>query len=126
MPYTVTPGDLYSYTPDGINARMAALGAGRTTRRYVIEPNAYTFPDGSTFLSASWADGAITQPSFQAMKDTFTESSWTLDGSFYVGFSGGEGVNVFGMGWDLSSSSGVPIPTRRRAPPQTRTTGGSR
>jgi hypothetical protein len=102
VPYTVTPGDLHSYTPDGINARMKSLGQGDNYFQRVVEPNAYTFPDGSTYLTASWADGVTSQADFQAITSQLTESSWTLSSSVWAGESGGEGLNVFGVGWEWS------------------------
>lgn len=78
---------------------MEQLGLGRHYFEEVIEPNAYVFPDESKYLPAPWGSGGIiSQPDFQAMTSHFIESGWTLDASAYVGFSGGEGVDIFGMG----------------------------
>jgi hypothetical protein len=103
VPYAVTPGDLYSYTPDGWNERMAALGYGPNYFEEVIEANAYPFTEDTNYLPMSWsAGGGNSKPTFQAATTDFTESSWSLDGSAYVGVSGGEGVSIFGVGVDWS------------------------
>jgi hypothetical protein len=107
-PYMVTPGDLASYTPEQINATMVSLGYtdndGNNYFGNVIVKNAYYFPSTEPgggmvpYIQYSWgANGTITG-GFGAATTSFTESSWTFDGSFYAGVSGGEDASIFGLG----------------------------
>jgi hypothetical protein len=100
LPYAVTPGDLSSYTPEAINARMTSLGyAGGNYFGDVIVPNAYAFQGGQKALECEWSSsGSRVNPSFEAMISSFTERGWTFDSSVYLGLSGGEGVELFGAG----------------------------
>jgi len=104
LPYAVTPGDLKSYQPDVLNARMKALsrpGDPYVGERYfeeVIIPNAYKFKDGKNYLAFEWSKDSSATTAFQATNNTFTEYAWTFDASIYVGVSGGWDVNIIGLG----------------------------
>jgi hypothetical protein len=104
IPYAVAPGDLSSYTVEALNARMRALG--HPSSEYfseVVEPNAYVFPGGARYIPVSWDNsGGRQQATFESVTTAFTESSWSLDASLYVGVSGGEGASIFGLGENWS------------------------
>jgi len=104
VPYSVTPGDLASYTKEAWDARMATIGyAGTSYVEDVIEPNAYEFAEGISYLTASWDNGGgTTDAAFGHTSTSFTETSWQVDASVYVGVSGGEGASIFGFGEDWS------------------------
>jgi hypothetical protein len=100
-PCVITAGDLSSYTPDAWNSRMKTLiGYDGDYFTEIIDANAYTFANGSKYLYASWAPDNVSTESFEATKDSFTEQSWLLDSSVYVGVSGGEGLEFLGFGED--------------------------
>ena len=104
LPYAVTPGDLRSYQPDVLNARMKTLsrpGDPYVGERYfedVVVPNAYKFKDGTNYLAFEWSKDSSAATTFQATNSTFTEYAWTFDASVYGGVSGGWDVDVFGLG----------------------------
>lgn len=118
MPFTVTPGDLYSYTRDEVNARVnaafAALGsAGQAAFAgfessyagdYVGWLESQAIPLGqeakSLEIVANNAGGQAT--TFEASTTTFQEWRWSFDMSAYAGVSGGGGVDFFGIGEEIS------------------------
>ena len=97
LPYAVTPGDLHSYTPDEWDATMATLGFGQNYFESVIQANGFNFGD-QNYLEATWSPTAKQQSAFKLVTDNFTETSWELDASVYIGCSGGEGASIFGFG----------------------------
>jgi hypothetical protein len=103
--YDVTPGDLISYTPQTVNARMKLLGyPGDNYYGDVICRNAYPFGTPDTpFLTYSWSEGAASGPSFKEFDATYMENSWTFDLSVYAGVSVGEGISIFGLGEEFQS-----------------------
>lgn len=80
VPYSVTPGDLSSYTPEAWDARM-----GANYFHQIIEANAYTFADGNNYLQAAWSRDATVHSDFATIQEDFTETSWHLDESLYAG-----------------------------------------
>ncbi len=99
-PFLVTAGNLQSYTPEAINAKMKILGYSKTDDYFydVIVANAYRFGNGQKYLSFSWIADGETSALFQATATSFEENSWSFDTSVYAGISGGAGFNVFGIG----------------------------
>ena len=112
-PYTVTTGNLWSYTRSGWNARMQQLGyqgadyfddiilAQDSGGNYV---NALVFSAGSSdnpYLEYSWSTGGQVKQAFTSVDQSYTESGWHLDASAYVGYSWGLGASVFGIGEKL-------------------------
>ena len=99
VPYAVRPGDLSSYTVEAINKQMQKLGY--PTPSYfadVIAPNAYTFANGEKYIEMTWTSGGgQTTATYSQTSNQFTESSWSIDGDFYAGVSGGGGVSIFGI-----------------------------
>lgn len=108
--FSVAPGDLSSYTPYSWNQRMQALAkanpdqdlySGSDYFNDVIVKNAAQLQDDS-FLPLSWGEGGTAgTPQFQAVTSTYTENSWSIDNSVYVGwgFGGlpeGKTVSFFG------------------------------
>lgn len=118
MPFTVVPGDLYSYTRDEVNARVNAAFAGVDPTKaplfagsesvysgdYVgwLESQAIPLGQEAKYLEivANNAGGQAT--TFEASNTTFQEWSWSFDVSAYAGVSGGGGVDFFGIGEEIS------------------------
>jgi hypothetical protein len=131
VPYSVMPGNLFSYTSEAWTKRMTQLGVytGQDYIADVIEKQAYMFADGSAEgspkLTFSWSDGETSFPSsYTEISESFVESSWSIDSSVYMGFSGAAGANVFGVGAELQFSvmAGVSFSYEHQ---QTETTGTS-
>jgi len=97
-PYSVTAGDITSYTKEAWNATMSALGY--PTNNYfdeVITPNAIAT------LSVSVSVGSP-QPSDDSVNFTTMnvhELTWTFDASIYAGISGNLSFDLFGLGEGL-------------------------
>lgn len=123
-----TPGDLNTYTKDSINENMmqawnglsssekeefpAAYGDG-TYFQDVILPNAYAFgetdnsdPEKGKYLEYLVGHGGSYQK-FTELTKSFREWGWTMDGSFYLGISGGEEFSVMGVGEGFQSEDMV-------------------
>jgi hypothetical protein len=85
------PGDLDYYTPDGLNARMQALGySGDNYFAEVVVPNGYLFSERlKNYLQYSAGGVGFSDQAFNALTAEFTEQAWTVDDSVYVGLSGG-------------------------------------
>jgi hypothetical protein len=66
----------------------------------------YAFPltPNCSYLEYSWSAGATSSQQFEAIESTYTESSWTFDSSVYAGVSGGQSVEVFGLGEGFKAS----------------------
>ena len=108
LPYAVTPGDLASYTPEGINQTMNALGYKGNYFGEVILPNAFKFSDTANYLQCIWSNtGFDSDPSFSSFQTSFTESGWTFDASIYVGVSGG--VDLPAYAWNVTALAGVTV-----------------
>jgi hypothetical protein len=102
-PFAVAPGNLYSYTPQAWNARMANLAqrfpnpllySRSNYFQDVIEANAHSFGD-LNYLEAQWASGSGGLVKTSDSKDSFIGRSWSLDWEFYAGFSGGYDFKLF-------------------------------
>jgi hypothetical protein len=105
IPFSVTPGDLSSYTPQSWNGRMNDLGYfGDNYFDDVIVANAYTFDSGDKFIPMSWGMGSTDTVNYLATKSTFTEKSWTFNSSVYGGVSIGGGFALFGMGEEAAGT----------------------
>lgn len=104
-PYSITPGDLTSYTPQAWNTKMQSLGYTDSENYYgeVICTNAYPFAPGEPYLNFSWSEGDSTVESFTQFNSSFTEQSWTFDMNFYAGVSAGGGFDLFGLGEDAQA-----------------------
>ena len=76
---------------------MATLGFGQNYFESVIQANGFNFGD-QNYLEATWSPTAKQQSAFKLVTDNFTETSWKLDVSVYIGCSGGEGASIFGFG----------------------------
>jgi hypothetical protein len=99
-PYSVTPGDLTSYTPEAWNAKMKSLGyTGDNYYEDIISANAYPFGNPEEpYITLSWSEGTTSTGGFTNFTSTYTEQSWTLDASVYAGLSAGGGFEIFGLG----------------------------
>ncbi len=100
--YANAPGNIWSYTKDGWNARMQQLGyTGANYFDDVIAANAVAFQDGtsqSSNLQFVWSTNSEILTNFNTVDNSFTESGWHLDASAYAGISWGAGVSLFGIG----------------------------
>ena len=107
IPYSVTPGDLTSYTPEAWNARMKTLGyTGDNYYGDIICTNAYPFGNpAEPFISCSWSEGSKGSSSIGHFTSSYTEHSWQLDSSIFLGMSGGGGFEIFGMGEEAQVSA---------------------
>jgi hypothetical protein len=114
-PFTSTPGDLLSYTPDRINQRlMKQLGYADKMRPYgfqganyveFLQRNAWPIGiNGQPYQLTTWAGGPVRSSSFEETDRSFTEQSWEFSLESYAGLSGGEGVEVFGLGMEFEAS----------------------
>ena len=106
VPYSVTPGDLTTYTPEAWNAKMKALGyTGDNYYGDVICTNAYPFGDSNQpYISCSWSEGSKGSAAISHFTSSYTEQSWTLDASIFAGISGGGGFSIFGLGEEAQVS----------------------
>lgn len=120
-PYSVTPGELESYTIDAWNERMHNLGMkpyegeqnlgvefykGTDYYKEIICANAFNFgtdEDEKLFLEFSWAEGNDTTQSMELLKSKFTEQQWKFEAEIYAGVSGGGGIDFFGMGEEFET-----------------------
>jgi hypothetical protein len=89
VPYTVTAGDLESYTRESWNKKM-----GKGYFEKTVEANAYQFTSDKKFLAASADGNSVFAPKFVDMHSEATSTSWTLDASLYQGIGGGFSVSV--------------------------------
>lgn len=100
-PYTVIPGDLCSYTPERINARMQQLGyPGDNYFQDEIVANALVLDQttNQNYLSVYWDEGGGGGSySFQEISSSFVENSWSYDASEYLGISFGGEIGFFGI-----------------------------
>jgi hypothetical protein len=94
MPYSVTPGEIESYTKEKLNDRMQALGYPNNFYfQEVIDPNAFGFTPDANYLRFAWNnDGGFVDQNFEEIATSFRENSWSLDAHVYGGVSGGGGV----------------------------------
>lgn len=95
--YSTTPGDLNSYSPDGINATMNALFPpgcdyrknwgdwGTNYYQEVIEANAQPLTSNKNYLEFVIGPSGMTSQAFNDITQTFTEFGWTLDSSIWAG-----------------------------------------
>jgi hypothetical protein len=104
-PYSVTPGDITSYTEEAWNATMSRLGyPGSNYIQEVVVANAYPFKPTAPYLEVPVAVANSPDVSFDMSKSDFTESSWSFDTSVYGGISGGGGIDIFGVGQEFQWS----------------------
>lgn len=101
--YSVTPGDLHSYTPEAWNNKMQSLGYtdddGGNYFGNIICANAYPFGgQDNPYLSFSWSVSGNSAQGFKNFSSAYTERSWSLEADLYVGVSAGGGISFFGMG----------------------------
>lgn len=102
--YSAIPGNLESYTPEQLNIRMKKLGYdGKDYFNEVIQANAFPFTDEEPYLLFKWNEGTVEGSGFRAFNSSFQEQKWTFDGSVYGGVSGGEGINIFGLGEEFET-----------------------
>ena len=99
-PYSVTPGDITSYTRDAWNWTMYHLGY--PSLNYfdeVIVVNALTFPglDSKKYLEVAVEVGSSPKVEVDLTESHFTESKWVFDSSVYYGISGGMKVGIMGI-----------------------------
>lgn len=101
-PYIGQLGDLTSYTPEAVQAKMAGLGyKGKDYFQDVIVANAYPFQPSQSYLEYTWDGTNSDADQFTAFASSYNEQSWTFDTSLYAGLSGGGGVSLFGMGEEM-------------------------
>lgn len=102
-PYSVTPGDITSYTEEAWNSTMIKHGyPGWDYFNDVIVANAYTFPSrGRRFIEIPMAVATAPRAAEELQTSHFTETRWTFNGSVYAGMSGGGGVDIFGLGEEI-------------------------
>lgn len=101
-PYIGTLGDLTSYTPEAVQARMAGHGyKGKDYFQEIIVANAYPFQPDQSYLEYTWDGTNAVSDQFKAFASHYSEQNWTLDGSLYAGLSGGVGFSLFGMGEEM-------------------------
>ncbi len=99
VPYSVTPGDLSTYTPEGWDKTMKELGySGKSYFNEVIVANACVLDNVRNYIEASWSLTGVSEQSAAKTTSTFTAYSWQFDASVYAGVSGGGGVDFFGLG----------------------------
>jgi hypothetical protein len=109
IPYMVTPGDLASYTPDGINATMmtltgGTLPGGTAFKDYfeeIIYPSAQPFAVGNksqNYLLFSWSTGPMAGETFTAMTQSTQTQSMQHTISAFVGMSWAAGLQVPAFG----------------------------
>lgn len=99
IPYSVTPGSLFTYTPEQWNTTMQNLGyVGSNYYGEVICANAYPLTPAQTWLEFSWSEGTPAAQASQNFTSSFREHSWELSTSVYLGLSWGAGISVFGLG----------------------------
>ena len=100
IPYSVSPGDITSYTREAWNGRMQDLGyQGADYVTEMIESNAFT----SQQVVVS--DVGSNPTANMQTQGSFREWGWNFNGSFYGGVSGGEGAEIFGFGADATFSA---------------------
>jgi hypothetical protein len=99
-PYTVTPGNLATYTPEEIDATMKSRGyQGDSYFADEIVANAFVV-DPTTklnYLQASWGESGTSVQQFQQVASSFAENSINIEGSAYVGAGWGGDVGFLGM-----------------------------
>ena len=98
IPYSVTPGELESYTPDAWNAKMGANYYEDT-----IYANSYVFQENQPYLSFSWSEEDTSGQGFNSFKSSYTEQSWSFDLSAYGGVSGGLGFSICDLGEEMEA-----------------------
>jgi hypothetical protein len=100
VPYSVTPGDLTTYTPEAWNAKMQSLGyTGSNYYGDILCANAYPFGNSDQpYISCSWSEGSKGSSSIAHFTSAYTEQSWSLDASIFAGMSAGGGFSIFGLG----------------------------
>ena len=100
VPYTVTPGDLTSYTATAWDTKM-----GANYYSDVICANAYPLQSAANpYVELTWTSNAVSSFSFSSFDSAYTESMWSIQGSVYVGVSGGGGFELFGNGDEISAT----------------------
>ena len=110
--YLVKPGDLASYTPERINARMRELGyKGEDYFREIVCRNAYPMTDSDDFLLYTWDAANSNKTKIKTMKSSFKEQEWHLEVDAYIGLSGESGVKVPLLGgekleWEILGGGG--------------------
>jgi hypothetical protein len=127
-PYYAVVGDLESYTPEALNARMAKLlngddkiavqareAAGDDYFTNVIHASGYEFldPSGSgtsdPYIEYSTGKGASTGPTYLITQADFMERGWHTDASVYAGFHGdwgaGEATILAGGSYSYKSNT---------------------
>ena len=106
LPYSVTPGDLTTYTPEAWNAKMKSLGyTGDNYYGDIICTNAYPFGNSAQpYVACSWSEGSKGSPAVGQFTSSYTEQSWTLDASIFLGVSAGGGFDIFGLGEEAQVS----------------------
>jgi len=118
--YCYTPGNITSYQENNINAAMAAkynaltaaqksyftTGYASNYVQDVIAANATQFGTSSDdkYLEFTFSSSGHSATTMEQINQIVATLGWTVEGSYYVGVSGGEEVSVFGFGEGFSAS----------------------
>lgn len=118
-PYNVTPGDLESYMPEAINAKMKALGYKGKALGYADDNNYFgdvicqnALPIGnSDYMEMTWLKSSKNSSNFSQINTSYKETNWSFDASMYAGLSGGGGFDLFWLGekFELSVLAGAEL-----------------
>jgi hypothetical protein len=115
--YSVTPGVLESYTPEGLNATMTALAQqypdaglydGNNYFGDIICQNAYPFVDRhEPYLSFTWTEAGDSRGWVKSSQSAFKEQGWKLDLKLHAGFSASFEVPIFEWGMKAQAIAGM-------------------
>ena len=116
MPYevfTVTPGDLESYSESNWDTRMQSLTGRSNYFANQIVPNAVQLdPDlanpsntSEPALDFSYGSTGSVSHTSAATSTSFRETSWSLEASIYAGVS--SSFDLWGLGWEMKAMAGI-------------------
>ena len=105
-PYSVTPGDITSYTREAWDSTMYALGYPALNYfENVILPNAYQFAPNVPYQEIAVSITSPDAMEFTLADSNFTESAWHYDASAYAGLAWDFEVEILPIRTKLKSEA---------------------